>query len=66
MQRRMVLGKEYCTILEWFRRCSVDNLCKVVQEDAFYEKVRLVIRFRETCVENGELSVFDHPAKKIL
>jgi len=45
----MVLGKEYYTSLEWFRSCSVDNLCKVVQEDAFYEKVRLVITLRETC-----------------
>ena len=66
MQRRMVLGKKYCTSLEWFRSCSVDNLCKVVQEDAFYEKVRLVIRLRETCAENGELSMFVDPAKKRL
>jgi len=45
----MVLGKKYCASLAWFRSCSADSLCKVVQENASYEKVRLVISLRETC-----------------
>ena len=61
---RMVLGKKYCTSLEWFRSCSADSLCKVVRENASYEKVRLVITLRETCAWNGELSVFIGFAKK--
>jgi len=48
----MVLGKKYCASLELIRSCSVDNLCKVVQEDAFCEKVRLVMTLKEIlCVK---------------
>ena len=27
-----------------------DNLCKITQEDSVYEKLRVEVKFRKTCV----------------